>query len=116
MLQKEVSSLMQDSVFKKKESNKPEMWLLPFEALEQISDLMTWANNNKYTKHSWRTLPNGEEQYLNAMLRHMSAMQQGEEVCSDMPFPHAVAIATDALFFLSHYLARKTNLDKHPNN
>ena len=107
MSEKVASTLTQDSAFKKKDSNKPEMWLLPFEALEQISALMTWANNNKYTKHSWRTLPNGEEQYLNAMLRHMSAMQQGEEVCSDMPFPHAVAIATDALFFLSHYLKGK---------
>ena len=33
---------------------------------------------NKYAAHSWRTVPNGEERYRDALYRHLAAIEAGE--------------------------------------
>lgn len=34
---------------------------------------------NKYAAHSWRTVPNGEERYRDALYRHLAAIEAGEK-------------------------------------
>lgn len=34
---------------------------------------------NKYAAHSWRTVPNGEERYRDALYRHLAAIESGEK-------------------------------------
>lgn len=52
----------------------------------------------KYEAHSWRNVPNGEERYLDALYRHLDALQRGEKIDPESGLSHWSHVATNALF------------------
>jgi hypothetical protein len=51
--------------------------LLPWDALEEIAQVYEYGAK-KYAPNSWREVPNGVEEYTNAMFRHWKAHMEGK--------------------------------------
>ncbi len=51
--------------------------LMPWKAAEGLIKVLTFGAK-KYSPNGWRTVPQAEERYTAALLRHLAAMQQGE--------------------------------------
>ena len=68
-------------------------------ALEAISSILTFGAK-KYAAHSWQTVPQGDERYLAALLRHLTAVGKGETLDSESGMPHLAHAACNALFIL----------------
>ena len=86
----------------KYDGGKPRMALLldgcP-NALEAVAQVLTFGAQ-KYATHSWQTVPEGEERYKSALLRHLTAVGKGEELDSESNLHHLAHAACNALFIL----------------
>jgi len=81
------------------------MELLPLAALEAVAAVMTFGAA-KYADDGWKSLPDGENRYTGAMLRHLTAIQEGELVDDESGLPHIAHVACNALF-LTHFEIHK---------
>ena len=84
---------------KKQGAGKRRMGLLPFSALDAVGDVLTYGAL-KYAPHGWRSVDNATERYRDALLRHLSAYMQGEELDPESKLRHLAHVATNALFLL----------------
>ena len=87
------------------DKDKPRMELLPLVALEEVAKVMTFGAA-KYADDGWKGLPDKERRYLGALLRHLTAIQKGEEIDPDSGLPHISHVACNALF-LTYFEANK---------
>lgn len=91
------------------DGGKPRMALL-FDgcpnALEAVASVLTFGAQ-KYAAHSWQTVPEGEERYKSALLRHLTAVGKGEDTDPESNLHHLAHAACNALFILELAL-RKT--------
>lgn len=76
-------------------------------ALEAVGQVLTFGAQ-KYAAHSWQTVPEGEERYKSALLRHLLAVGKGEEIDPESNLHHLAHAACNALFILELEL-RKQN-------
>lgn len=96
----------------KYDDGKPRMDLLLSgcpNALEQVSQILTFGAK-KYAAHSWQTVPQGEDRYLAALLRHLTAHSKGEKNDPESGMSHLAHAACNALFILE-LEARKCTSD-----
>lgn len=96
----------------KYDGGKPRMDLLLSgcpNALEQVSQILTFGAQ-KYAAHSWQTVPQCEDRYLAALLRHLTAHGKGEINDPESGMSHLAHAACNALFILE-LEARKCTLD-----
>lgn len=82
---------------KKFDNGKVMMELLPLPVMEEVAKVLTFGAK-KYAPNGWQKLPNAEERYLGAMLRHLSAIQKGESVDPESGLPHINHVACNAMF------------------
>lgn len=91
------------------DGGKPRMSLL-FDgcpnALEAVASVLTFGAE-KYAAHSWQTVPEGEERYKSALLRHLTAVGKGEELDSESNLHHLAHAACNALFILELELRKR---------
>lgn len=73
--------------------------LLPLEAVEKIVEVLTYGAK-KYAPNNWKGLEEPIERYMGALLRHLSAWRQGQEVDEESGLPHVAMMATNALFLV----------------
>lgn len=95
----------------KYDGGKPRMDLLLSgcpNALEQVSQILTFGAQ-KYAAHSWQTVPQGEDRYLAALLRHLTAHGKGEVNDPESGMSHLAHAACNALFILE--LEARKNAD-----
>src|SRR6478736_4623095 len=86
----------------KYDGDKPRMDLLLSgcpNALEQVAQILTFGAK-KYAAHSWQTVPQGDERYLAALLRHLTAHSKGEVNDPESGMSHLAHAACNALFIL----------------
>jgi hypothetical protein len=99
----------------KYDQDKPRMDLLDAHALEGLSKILTFGAQ-KYTAHNWR---NGiaYSRIIAAMLRHLSAIQRGEDIDSESGLPHVDHLGC-CWMFLSNFMKTRPDLDDRwkPNN
>jgi hypothetical protein len=80
------------------------MDLLPWDALDLVGDVLTYGII-KYPKpeENWRVNSKEEDipRYKAALLRHFSAMAQGEIIDEESGLPHMAHISTNSLFILA---------------
>lgn len=95
----------------KLDTGKPQMWLVPLESIRAIATLMTKALDKYPDKDNWKKIENGEERYLNALLRHLCEIQEGIDIDEETGLPHAYAVGANALFYLYHYMKRQDDQD-----
>lgn len=86
----------------KYDADKPRMDLLlsgcPL-ALEAVSSILTFGAK-KYSAHSWQTVERGDERYLAALLRHLTAHAKGEKLDPESGISHLAHAACNAMFIL----------------
>lgn len=75
-------------------------------ALYEISRVATFGAA-KYTDHGWSEVPNGEERYTDALLRHLLREGAGERTDPDTGMLHATHVAWNALARLELALRRE---------
>lgn len=86
----------------KYDAGKPRMELLVQgcpNALEQVGTVLTFGAK-KYAAHSWQTVPGGDDRYLAALLRHLTAIGKGEQTDPESGLSHLAHVACNALFIL----------------
>lgn len=76
-------------------------------ALLEVSKISTFGAQ-KYAAHSWKTVPNAYERYMDAKYRHMLAREAGEVVDAESQMLHLAHEAWNALATLELYLTQKS--------
>jgi hypothetical protein len=73
--------------------------LVPFEALDQIVDVMTFGAH-KYEDNNWKLLDQLEDRCFAAAMRHLSAFKQGELFDPETGISHIAHACTNLIFIL----------------
>jgi len=84
----------------KADAGKPPWPLLPWDALAHVVAVLGYGAKT-YGPNTWQSVPDGQERYLGAMLRHIAAWKSGEVNDLDSGLPHLAHVATNALFVLA---------------
>jgi len=103
----------------KYDNDKPRMDLLDFDALEGLAKVLTFGAK-KYDEHNWR---NGisYSRLTAAMLRHLAALQRGEDIDAESGLPHIDHLGC-CWMFLSNMTKTRPDLDdrykdaQHPSD
>lgn len=77
-------------------------------ALAAVADVTT-KGAIKYSPNGWKEVPNGQERYMDAMVRHMLALGRGEQVDADTQCLHLAQVAWNALAALELDLVKAEN-------
>jgi hypothetical protein len=84
----------------KLDEDKIRMDLVPPELMEEVGKVLTFGAK-KYTPNGWKTVPNGNERYMAALLRHLMAHQKGEVNDPESGLSHLSHAATNIAFLIS---------------
>lgn len=82
----------------KHDTEKPMMSLLPFDALDEVAKVLTYGAK-KYSPDGWRKVE--IDRYKSALIRHLSAYLQGEELDPESNLSHVAHMACNALFLVA---------------
>lgn len=85
---------------RKDDTGKPQWGLLPFEAVSQVVDVLTFGAR-KYAPGNWRHVPNANERYFDAAMRHLVAWKQGERLDPESGLHHLAHAGCCVLFALA---------------
>lgn len=91
---------------RKFDSEKPELYLLPPKALLEIGKVLSFGAS-KYAPDNWKKVPNLENRYTSAALRHILADMAGEVQDSETGLDHLAHAMCCLLFILEHRLNGK---------
>lgn len=83
----------------KHDGGKPDWTLFPFSAAEQIVRVLEFGAK-KYARDNWQKVPDAEQRYLAAALRHLIAHQGGEVNDPESGLPHLAHAGCCVLFAL----------------
>lgn len=84
--------------------------LLDLELVHPIVAILTYGSK-KYAADSWKKVPNGEDRYWAAMMRHLHAFQRGEIHDPESGWPHLWHAACNMYFLLwFHYPSMKRSI------
>lgn len=89
---------------KKFDDGKPRYDLIPTAALEQLATVLTFGAK-KYGANNWQSVPDAQNRYYSAMMRHVEADRGGEVFDEESGLPHlthALACVTFMLHFALH--------------
>lgn len=79
----------------KLDSGKIRYSLIPVGPLRRLATLYT-RGAEKYSPQGWKSVKNGEERYLDALMRHLEAYREGEWMDQDTGVPHIINVAWNA--------------------
>jgi hypothetical protein len=89
---------MSDTIGKKHDSGKPRWSLLPWQQVEQVVDVLTFGAK-KYEEYNWQRVPDPQDRYGSAAMRHISAWMSGE-IFDPESGKHHLSHAVCCLLFL----------------
>lgn len=81
--------------------------LLPLDLVEKIVEIYNFGAQ-KYAPNTWQNLPDGENRYRAALLRHMTAHCKGEFRDPESGLLHAAHMAWNAIAVL-HFAMQREN-------
>lgn len=73
--------------------------LLPIEQVEEIVKVVTFGAK-KYADNNWQIVPNAEERYYAALLRHLAQWRKGEAVDPETGIEHLAHAGCNIIFLL----------------
>lgn len=82
----------------KYDSDKPRWSLLPFKALQEVVEVLTFGAK-KYAADNWKHVPQAQERYIDAAYRHLADWNSGEKKDPETGKSH-LAHAICCLLFL----------------
>lgn len=85
----------------KYDSGKPRWGLLPYEELEDVVKVLTFGSQ-KYADDNWKKVPDAQNRYFDAAMRHLIAWKKGEREDQETGISH-LAHATCCLLFLQWF-------------
>ena len=83
------------------DNDKPQWSLLPFKALKEVVDVLTYGAK-KYAPDNWKKVPDARQRYIDAGFRHFTAYAGGEKNDSETGMSH-LAHATCCMLFLMSF-------------
>lgn len=91
----------------KYDDGKIQYTLIPPYALQEVARNLTEGLKKYKERNNWQKVPNAEQRYMDALMRHFEAIRRGElyDVDSSAPdMPHMAAVAVNAMFLLEFML------------
>lgn len=85
------------------DAKKARMELLPARALYDVAKALTYGAS-KYDEQNWRKKGGSIQRYTGSLLRHINAMQRGEDIDEESGLLHSTLAACNALFILESQL------------
>lgn len=98
----------------KYDDGKVQYTLVPPYALQEVARNLTEGLKKYKERNNWQKVPNAEQRYMDALMRHFEAIRRGEiyDVDSSVPdMPHMAAVAVNAMFLLEFMLDPKLKKD-----
>ena len=89
-----------DDVGVKYDNDKPQWSLVPFKAMTQVVDVLTYGAR-KYAPDNWKKVPDARRRYIDAAFRHLSAYAAGEKNDSETGKSHLAHAICCLLFLLA---------------
>lgn len=87
--------------FRKHDSGKAPLALLPFDSLEPVARVLKFGAE-KYGRDNWRNMqPEDRDRLLSAALRHIGAVARGEDDDPETALPHLAHAVCSLLFLLA---------------
>lgn len=83
--------------------------LLPLDLIEKIVEIYTFGAK-KYAANTWADLPDGENRYRAALMRHMAAHCKGEFRDPESGLLHAANMAWNAIAVLHFAIQRENSI------
>lgn len=80
----------------KYDNGKTRYSLVPVKALEGVAKVLTFGAN-KYSANSWQLIDD-TSRYMDALLRHIEAVRNGQTHDEDSGLQHMAHVATNAMF------------------
>lgn len=84
----------------KYDKDKPKWSLLPFKALAEVVDVLTYGAR-KYAPDNWKKVPDARTRYVDAAFRHFTAYINGEKNDSETGLNHLAHAICCLLFLLA---------------
>lgn len=87
----------------KYDQGKVQYTLVPPYALQEIARNLTAGLDKYKERNNWQKVPNAEQRYMDALMRHFEAIRRGELYDTDSSVPnmsHMSAVAVNAMFLL----------------
>lgn len=84
----------------KYDSDKPKWSLLPFRALKEVVDVLTYGAK-KYAPDNWKKVPNAKQRYIDAGFRHFTTYASGEKLDSETGKSHLAHAMCCLLYLLA---------------
>jgi hypothetical protein len=84
----------------KYDNDKPQWSLLPFKALKEVVDVLTYGAK-KYAPDNWKKVPNARQRYIDAGFRHLTAYAAGEKLDSETGKSHLAHAICCLLYLLA---------------
>jgi len=81
----------------KYDEGKPRMGLLPFKALREVAQVLTFGAA-KYRANNWQKIEHSR--YIDALLRHIGAYLDGEDLDPESGLHHLAHASCNTLFLL----------------
>lgn len=91
----------------KYDSNKMRPTLLPMGSLEEVIKVLEFGAK-KYAVDNWKTIPDAQKRYLDAMFRHMIAVANGKTADEESGLHHMAHAVCCGLFYL-HFICENNN-------
>jgi hypothetical protein len=82
------------------DGGKPQWSLLPFKALREVVDVLTYGAK-KYAPDNWKKVPNAKQRYIDAGFRHFTAYAGGEKLDSETGKSHLAHAICCLLYLLA---------------
>jgi hypothetical protein len=86
----------------KHDVGKTKWYLLPWKVIEGVAKVMTFGAN-KYSENGWKSVPQAEDRYFAAMMRHWREIQQGNHIDDESGLPHWAHFCCNAVFLGMFY-------------
>lgn len=83
----------------KYDTGKPRFSLLPWSAVRAVVDVLEYGAR-KYSVDNWQRVPDARQRYVDAALRHVVALADGERRDGESGLYHAAHAATCLLFIV----------------
>ena len=96
---KEVT-LTQGNLGVKYDNDKPQWSLLPFKALREVVDVLTYGAK-KYAPDNWKKVPDAKRRYIDAGFRHFTAYAGGEKLDPETGKSHLAHAMCCLLYLLA---------------
>ena len=82
------------------DNDKPQWSLLPFKALKEVVDVLTYGAK-KYAPDNWKKVPNAKQRYIDAGFRHFTAYAAGEKLDPETGKSHLAHAICCLLYLLA---------------